>query len=362
MNIKLETIKIKTLFKGFEDNGDDGVTAYGNNLIVRPPYQREFVYSAKQQEEVIKTVEEGLPLNSMYWVKREDGKFEVLDGQQRILSICNYLDGDFSKDFKFWHNLDKKQQKIIDNYELQVYIVEEGSKSDKMKWFERINVAGEKLSTQELRNANYTVAWLVDAKKRFSKPGCAAYSIGKKLIKEKLNRQGFLQVALKWISTKNGEAIEDYMAKHQNDKNANELWEYFEEVVDWVNEVFPNTTKEMKGLDWGKFYNDYNHIHFDPFTDEVEALMADADVTKKRGIYLYLLSGEEKHLSIRAFTSDQITTAFTKQKGVCVKCEDTFKIEEMEADHITPWSKGGKTDENNLQMLCKKCNRTKSNK
>lgn len=360
MKITIDKIKIKDLFKGFDDRGEDGVTALEGDLIIRPAYQREFIYNQKQQEEVIKTVKEGLPLNSIYWVKTEDNKYEVLDGQQRILSICSYLNSDFSIDFKFWHNLDDKEKDVINNYELFIYKVDSGSKSEKMRWFERINIAGEKLTLQELRNANYTGTWLTDAKSKFSRSNCAAYLVGKNYLKGSILRQDFLETALKGISSSKGEKIEDYMAAHQQDKDADVLWEYFDSVITWTKETFPKWSKEMKGLPWMLYYNEYQHIHFDDFLDAVDKLMKDIDVTKKKGIYLYLLSDNEKHLSIRAFNDDQIATAFTNQKGVCPACSKTFKRDKMEADHIIAWSKGGKTDDNNLQMLCKPCNREKS--
>ena len=177
MKIQLKQITVRDLVKDYEDDAENGVRTYGGLLDVRPPYQREFVYKDKQRDAVIETVKQGFPLNVMYWAKREDGTFEVIDGQQRTISLCQYVTGDFAYMMRYFHNLqDDEQQQILD-YELMVYVCE-GTDSEKLKWFETINIAGEKLTQQELRNAVYHGSWLADAKRYFSKNGCAAYQIG----------------------------------------------------------------------------------------------------------------------------------------------------------------------------------------
>lgn len=177
MKIELKQITVRELVKDYQDSAENGVRAYGGKLDVRPPYQREFVYKDKQRDAVIETVRQGFPLNVMYWAKRDDGTFEVIDGQQRTISLCQYVEGDFAYLMRYFHNLQADEQQQIWDYELMVYVCE-GSDSEKLKWFETINIAGEKLTAQELRNAVYAGSWLADAKRYFSKTGCAAYQIG----------------------------------------------------------------------------------------------------------------------------------------------------------------------------------------
>ena len=359
MKIELHEISIKDLVKDYVDNQEEGVFGYGGKLNIRPKYQREFVYKDKQRDAVIETVQKNFPLNVMYWVK--NGKtFEVMDGQQRTVSICQYVKDEYSINARAWHNLTNDEQEQILNYKCMIYFCE-GTDSEKLAWFRIINLAGEKLTEQELRNAVYTGPWLTDAKRHFSKTGCAAYNLAKDYINGSAIRQEFLETALNWISNGN---IEDYMNKHQQEDNANELWLYFMKVIDWIKVIFPKYRKEMKGIAWGEFFNKYEKKKYNSsaFEKRIEELMMDDDVTKKAGVYPYLLTGDEKYLSIRAFTESQKRAAYEKQKGKCPKCKGQFQIEEMESDHIKPWSEGGKTLPNNLQMLCKDCNRRKGKK
>ena len=360
MKIELKNIKIRDLVDEYVDNDAEGVSGYHGYLDIRPKYQREFVYKDAQRNAVIDTVRKGFPLNVMYWVKNSDTAFEVLDGQQRTISICRYVNGDFSINEKYFHTLTKDEQEQILDYELTVYICE-GKDSEKLDWFKTINIAGAQLTAQELRNAVYTGAWLTCAKRDFSKRGCRALAIGEKYVRCEIIRQELLELALKWIS---GDKIEQYMADHQLDKNANELWLYFSAVIDWVQLVFPKYRKEMKGLAWGEFYNEYRDIGNQLSSEETEKrvseLMQDEDVTKKSGIYRYILSGDERYLSIRAFSDNTKRETYERQQGICLKCKKHFEFEEMEGDHITPWHAGGKTLPENCQMLCKDCNRRKS--
>lgn len=362
MKIQLTQIKIKDIFVGYQDNQEGGVVAFNGNLNIRPPYQREFVYKEKQRNAVIDTVKKGFPLNTMYWVRNGENSFEVLDGQQRLLSICQYLNGDFAFNYQYFNGLTEDEREEINNYELQIYVCE-GTDKEKLQWFETINLAGEQLTNQELLNSTYVGPWLSNAKEKFSKTNCPAYRIGKDYVKGSPIRQEFLETALKWINDGN---VQEYMAKHQNDENANELWVYFQNVINWIKIVFPNYRKEMKGLNWGKFYNSYKDKSYDPdvLEKEIQKLIQDDDVTKKSGIYEYLLSDKsiEKVLNVRTFTESQIRKKYEEQKGICPICGEHFEIDEMEGDHIVAWKDGGKTDYNNLQMLCKHCNRTKSGK
>ena len=363
MKIELNKIKVRDLVAGYENNGHDGVVAYGGRLDVRPKYQREFIYNDKQQEAVISTLRQGFPLNVMYWAKREDGSYEIIDGQQRTISICQYISGKFAFEFNYFHSLQPDEQVPILDYELQIYICE-GTDSERLKWFKTINIAGEKLTDQELRNAVYAGEWLSDAKRYFSQNNCPAYRISKDYVKGVVNRQELLEEAISWISKGR---IEHYMSQHQKDKNATELWIHFQKVVAWAKATFPRVRKELKSVDWGSLYDRFGSQIFDheALSQDVDRLMKDDDVTKKSGIYEYLLSGEEKHLNIRAFTQSQKEQAYDKQKGVCPRCKKEgrknfrYEIEFMEADHIKPWCEGGKTELKNCQMLCKEHNRSK---
>lgn len=360
MKIELKEIAIKDVANGYLNDNEEGVVGYDGKLNIRPKYQREFVYKDKQRDEVINTVRKDFPLNVMYWVKNEDGTFEVLDGQQRTISICEYIAGKFSLNFQYFHNLEDSEKEQIMNYKLMVYFCE-GTDKEKLDWFKTINIAGEKLTDQELRNAIYTGTWLTEAKKYFSKSGCPAYSIASDYLKGVSIRQEYLETAIAWISEKN---IEEYMAKNQHEPNANELWLYFKSVIDWIQVIFPKYRKEMKGVDWGTLYNKFKNEKFDSkkLEEEITKLMQDEDVTKKSGIYSYILTKNEKYLSIRAFTDKQKREAYERQKGICTHCKKHFELNEMEADHIKPWHEGGKTTAENCQMLCKMCNRTKSGK
>lgn len=360
MEIKLHKITVRDLTNGYADNAEQGVKAFGGKLDVRPPYQREFVYGDKQRAAVIDTLTQGFPLNVMYWATRDDGTFEIIDGQQRTISICQYVNGDFAYLFKYFHNLQEDEKEQILNYELQVYICS-GTDSEKLKWFETINIAGEKLTEQELRNAVYAGSWVSDAKRYFSKNNCAAYGLASKYVNGSPIRQDYLETAIRWISKGN---IEVYMGNHQHDPNAVALWNHFSSVINWVKALFPKYRKEMKGVDWGTLYEKFKEQSLDAtaLEEKVTKLMMDSDVQKKSGIYAYVLDGDEHHLGIRAFDDNTKREVYERQQGICKICGKHFDIEQMEADHITPWKAGGRTIAENCQMLCRECNRRKSDK
>jgi hypothetical protein len=356
MKIELKEIKVRDLTNGYEDNQEDGVIGYGGKLDIRPPYQREFIYKDKQRDAVIDTITKKFPLNVMYWAVREDGDFEIIDGQQRTISICQYVNNDFSLNGLAFHNLPKDKQEQILDYELMVYFCE-GRDSEKLEWFKTINIAGEKLTDQELRNAVYSGSWVTDAKRYFSKN--SRPKIGDEYLGGSANRQEYLETAIEWISEGN---IADYMSKNQHEPNANELWLYFQAVINWVKATFPKYRKEMKGLSWGIFYNEFKDSKFNSkkLEEQITELMLDEDVQNKKGIYPYILTGKEKYLNIRAFSDKQKREAYERQKGICIVCKKHFEINDMEADHIDPWHSGGKTISENCQMLCKEDNRRKS--
>lgn len=369
MKIDLHKIPVRKVIAEYKDSAEEGVVAYGGKLDIRPKYQREFVYKGHQRDAVIETIKNGFPLNVMYWVKTDEGNFEVLDGQQRTISIGQYVNGDFSLNDRFFHNLTAEEQERILNYELMIYFCE-GTDKERLDWFRIINIAGEKLTDQELRNAVYTGPWLSDAKLKFSKSNCVAYLLSNddgQLMSGSPIRQEYLETALSWIN--NGK-IEDYMAKHQHDKNADKLWQYFQDVITWTRKTFTNYRKEMNSVQWGELYNEFkdNKLNAAKLETEIKELMQDEDVTKKSGIYAFVLTRQEKHLSIRAFTDKMKREAYEQQNGVCSFCKKEkrekikWDISEMEADHTTPWHEGGKTVAENCQMLCKDHNRTKSGK
>lgn len=363
MKIELTKVRVADLVEGYRNDYEEGVVGYGGRLDIRPKYQREFVYKDKQRDAVIDTLLKGFPLNVMYWVKTGEDSYEVLDGQQRTISICDYVTNRFSLNDLIFANLPSDKRQAILDYELTVYICE-GSESEKLAWFETINIAGAVLTKQELRNAVYAGSWLSDAKRYFSRPGQGADAISKDYVSVDTIRQGLLELVLSWIS---GGKIEAYMNEHKQDANANELWLYCKQVIDWVQVLFPHKRKAMKGVPWGELYNKYKDRAYDAkiLEEEVARLMKDEEVTQNKGIYSYVLEPipqNERYLSLRTFSDNQKEIAYEHQGGVCRLCAKTFALEEMEGDHITPWSQGGKTEQDNLQMLCKACNRRKSNK
>jgi|ERR1035437_5113404 hypothetical protein len=364
MKIELKEITVGNLAESYEDNAEEGVVGYGGKLDIRPPYQREFIYKDKQRDAVIDTITKNFPLNVMYWAVRDDGNYEIIDGQQRTISICQYVVGDFSvkvgnmNEYRAFHNLQKNEKEQILNYNLMVYLCS-GTDSEKLEWFKTINIAGEKLTDQELRNAVYSGSWVSDAKRYFSKNNRP--KIGDDYLSGSANRQEYLETSINWISKGD---IENYMSKNQHEPNANELWLYFQSVINWIKAVFPKYRREMKGVEWGFLYNDFKDQKFDSkkLEKEIAKLMEDEDVDSKKGIFAYVLTRKEKHLNIRGFSPNQKREAYERQKGICPVCKEHFKIEEMEADHITPWHEGGKTSAKNCQMLCKEDNRRKSGK
>ena len=363
MEIIERKVKISSIIDGYLNDEENGVIAYGGNLNVRPKYQREFVYNAAQQIDVINTVMHGFPLNTMYWADNEDGTYEIIDGQQRTLSICQFADGAFSVNDMYLHNLKRscpEKYKAFMDYELHIYICK-GSLDERLAWFKVINTYGEKLNDQELRNVNYTGSWLTSAKKYFSKTNCPASQIANNYMTGSPIRQDLLETVLTWISGSK-EGIADYMAKHQHDANAKELVDYFNNVMNWVKETFPVYRKEMKGVKWGLLYNAYGEEDLDPdeLENQIRVLMMDEEVTKRKGIYEYVLSGEEKLLSVRSFPDAIKRRIYERQNGICPVCGKHYAITGMHADHIIPWSRGGKTIESNCQMLCRRCNIDKS--
>lgn len=364
MKIERKQVTVRDLTQGYVNNDEEGVVGYGGLLNIRPKYQREYVYNEKQRNLVMDTLQKNLPLNLMYWVKNDDGSYEVLDGQQRSISICDYVHGEYSINFRYFHNLNGDEQKQILDYPLMVFEIE-GSDTAKLEWFKIVNIAGVKLADQELRNAVYTGPWLSDAKKRFSKSGGAAHERGgSDYLKGSAIRQDYLEAVLSWAAHAQELEIEDIMARHQNDEDAIALWDYYIRVINWVEATFTTIRSEMKGVPWGILYNDYGTITYHSGQTEarIKELLMDDDVTKKSGVYQYILSNDEKYLSIRAFTNTMKRGAYERQDGICPMCEEHFEFKDMHGDHHVPWSQGGKTSSDNCRMLCRECNFSKGNR
>ena len=388
MKIELLPLTIRDLVEDYKDNDELGVSAYGGRLDVRPPYQREFVYKDTQRDAVIETVRRNFPLNVMYWAvldePDDDGvEYEIIDGQQRTISICQYVEGDFSIEIDghqlAFHNLQDDQQEQILDYEVMVYLCQ-GTDSEKLDWFKTINIAGEELTDQELRNAVYHGPWVSSAKLYFSRNGSPAYAIASDYMTGSPIRQDYLEKALEWI---NDGKVDEYMRDHQHDANARELWDYFQGVIGWIETTFPKKRAPMKTVKWGPLHATYKDNEYDPAKLEecVSTLMGDIDVKNKRGIYEYLLGGgsDTRLLDVRVFDDRTKLATYeqqTKQAKVervsnCPECANgrhpdnavrIYDSAEMDADHVTAWSRGGASDLANCEMLCIFHNRSKGNK
>ena len=373
MTIKQISVTVREITQGYVNNEEQGVRGYNGLLDIRPPYQREFIYNDKEQQAVINTVLNGYPLNVMYWVKRSDDAecpYEVMDGQQRTLALCEYVAGKFSYEFKNFFNQPPDIQKRILDYELTVYLCE-GEHSEKLEWFKTINIAGKPLNEQEILNAIYAGPFVSDAKRHFSKSQCGAYKLGKDLVNGVPIRQDFLKVALNWMAEheeREGkkQSRVSYMSQHQHDPNANNLWTYFQNVLNWAitNFEMKKFKKIMKGLDWALYYDKYHDKTLDTvaLAQQISTLMRDSEIQRQSGIIPYVLTGDERHLDLRAFPEDIKLAVWEQQGHRCKLCGKEFDIEFMEGDHIKPWREGGRTVIENCQMLCRECNRKKGAK
>lgn len=384
MKISEHKIKISEMIEGYyEDDNTSRVVALGGKLDVRPEYQREYVYKEKERDAVINTILNGFPLNIMYFVDRLDGTFEVLDGQQRIISICRYAQNQFSVKIPAatgghnptnYPNLPAEgktfSKEAFLNYELTVYICD-GTDQEKLDWFQVINIAGVTLENQEILNALYHGAWLTDAKSVFSRKNCAAYKHYGKYMSGDYIRQKYLETVFSWKAADEGftgrDAIRLYMQAHRQDPDANDLWNYYESIFKWVQNNFGKAIdRSMNGVAWGLLYNEHKNDNLDPtyLQKRMKELLADKEVDKNSGIYQYLLEGEtrkaEKYLNLRQFEKDDCLTRYHEQGGKCAICGQPFDFKDMHGDHRKPWCKGGKTEYSNLDMLCVPCNLKKN--
>jgi len=379
-------ITVKDICDGFVYNELEGKGLYGmaGSLIIQPEYQRNYIYAEKKMESaVVESVLKGYPLGLIYFNKVGNGKFEVLDGQQRITSLGRYVTGKYAiasdtKEPKYFSGLDKDQQKQILSTKLLIYVCE-GTEKEIKDWFSTINISGVPLNTQELLNAIYSGPFVTMLKEEFSNSQNANIQKWSAFISGSVNRQDYLKTALEWVSQNK---IGDYMSLHRYDDNINSTKAYFNSVIDWANSLFQEIYPEMKGLEWGRLYELYHKNPYNPsdVTKRVDELMNDDYVDDHKGIFEYVLSGEQdkKLLNIRVFDKPtkkkvyQQQTSAAKAAGhsncpLCAIGTDNnhnriWKLTEMDADHVTAWSKGGSTDISNCQMLCKTHNRAKGNR
>ena len=386
MKTELHTeITIKEICNGFTYNELEGKGLFGlsGKLTIQPEYQRNYIYAdGKKDVAVIDSIIKGYPLGILYFVKTGDGTYEVLDGQQRITSFGRYVIGKFAVKVNGMENYftglaEDLQDKIL-NTKLLVYICE-GTESEIKEWFKTINIAGVPLNEQELLNAIYSGKFVTAAKKEFSNSQNSNIQKWSAYIKGDVKRQDFLACALDWVSKGNKET---YMSEHRNSEDISELKNYFTSVIDWISSVFRTVEKKMCGLKWGELYEKYHANPYNPdeVDEKVKELYADGAVKNRSGIFEYVLGGctETKLLNIRIFEDRDKRIVYEKQtkeaeeKGIsnCPFCaiSDTpnkikiWKLAEMDADHVSAWSKGGATSIENCQMLCRPHNIAKGNK
>lgn len=379
-------ITVKDICEGFVYNELEGKGLFGlsGKLTIQPEYQRNYIYAdGKKDVAVIDSLLKGYPLGLIYFVKVSKDEFEILDGQQRITSFGRYVTNKFA--FKDENSMEQyfdgiaadKKAKILET-KLTIYECE-GEESEIKEWFKTINIAGVPLNDQEFNNAIFSGPFVTLAKAEFSNSQNANIQKWSAYIKGSVNRQAFLEMALDWVSKGN---IVDYMSSHRYDKNINELKTYFTSIIDWVSAVFIDVESEMCGLEWGRLYETYHKKAYNPkkISTEVQKLYGDLYIKNRRGIFEYILGGSKdaKLLDVRVFDDATKKSVYSKQtkeaekKGVsnCPLCSlgndsnicKIWNLNEMDADHVTAWSKGGATDIKNCQMLCKTHNRAKGNK
>ncbi len=390
MKTTLKTeITVKDICEGFVYNELEGKGLFGlsGTLTIQPEYQRNYIYASidggKKEVAVIDSILKGYPIGLIYFNKIGDDKLEVLDGQQRITSLGRFVTDKFAiKDEngmeQYFGGLAKDKQNKILEAKLLIYECE-GTESEIKEWFKTINIAGVPLNNQELLNAVYSGPFVTLAKEEFSNSQNSNIQKWSAYVSGSANRQEFLECALDWVSKGN---IGDYMSRHRNDSDITELKTYFNSVINWVSSVFTDVESEMRGLEWGRLYEQYNKQSYDArkISAEVQKLYADPYVKTRKGVFEYVLGGsvDTKLLEVRVFDeatkkavyTTQTNFAMTKSKSNCPFCaighdsnkDKIWKLDEMDADHVTAWSKGGSTSIKNCQMLCKTHNRAKGNR
>ena len=384
----LTNITVKEICEGFVYNELEGKGLFGlsGKLTIQPEYQRNYIYASdggKREVAVIESVLKGYPIGLIYFNKVNDNNLEVLDGQQRITSLGRFISGKFAiKDEngmeQYFSGMAKNKKNTILETKLLIYECE-GTESEIKEWFKTINIAGVPLNNQELLNAVYSGPFVTLGKEEFSNSQNANIQKWSAYINGSANRQDFLECALNWVSKDN---VGNYMSQHRYDTNINELKKYFNSVIDWVSSVFIDVENEMRGIEWGRLYEEYHKKSYSPkkVSEELKALYADPYVKNRKGIFEYILGGsvDTKLLEVRVFDEAIKKAQYSKQTQeaektsisncpLCALGHDSnkskiWKQNEMDADHVTAWSKGGATDISNCQMLCKTHNRSKGNR
>ena len=386
MQTNLRTdISVAQICEGFVYNELEGKGLFGlaGKLTIQPEYQRNYIYADSNKEApVIESVLEGYPLGLIYFNQSGPDAFEVLDGQQRITSLGRFVTNKFAiivdgMQQYFSGLAEDKQQKIL-NTKLLIYECS-GTESEIKDWFKTINIAGIPLNAQELRNAIYSGPFVTKAKVEFSNSQNANVQKWSAYISGSANRQDFLETALDWVSKGD---IDKYMTLHRRDTSIAELKTYFNSVIDWVSGVFDDVEKEMRGLEWGRLYEAYHQTPYDPakVSRKVHELYGDPYVTNRKGIFEYVLGGSQdtRLLNIRVFDDATKKTVYARQSQAAKAKEESncplcalghdankkriWSFNEMDADHITAWSKGGASDAKNCQMLCRTHNQAKGNR
>lgn len=386
MKLELRTdLTVEDICKGFtyDPAEEKGLYGWGGKLVIQPEYQRNYIYGdGVRDAEVIRSLLKGYPLGLLYFVRTRDGVYEVLDGQQRITSFGRFVNGKFSYDegkrVYTWHGLTVEERARILHSPLTIYICE-GEEEEVKAWFKTINIAGAPLNAQELRNAVYSGRFVTAVRAIFSNSNAPIMQKWRVYVKGDPKRQEVLEEALNWVS--DGQ-IDNYMANHRQDAGTEkEVENFFDAVIGWAESVFPEVYPEMRGLEWGRLYRKFKNNRYDPekMKARVRELFADDAVTAKRGIFEFLLGGEEdyKLLKVRVFAKKVVSKVYRKQteqakaqgKSNCPLCADglnanrtrIYAESEMEADHVKAWSNGGDSTEENCQMLCKTHNRSKGN-
>jgi len=383
-------ITVKDICDGFVYNELEGKGLFGlsGKLVIQPEYQRNYLYAEQKMEEaVIQSVLKGYPLGLIYFNKVDEEKYEVLDGQQRITSLGRFITGKFPLIDEngmphYFATMPEDKKKIINEKELTIYICE-GEESEIKEWFKTINIAGIPLNRQEIDNAVYSGTFVTKAKEEFSNSQNANIQKWSAYISGKVNRQDYLRTALEWVTkSTDADAIGTYMSQHRYDNNINELKTYFTSVIDWVSGVFIDVEPEMRGLEWGRLFEMYHNVAYNPqkVSEQVRKLYGDTYIKSRKGIFEYILGGcqDTKLLEVRVFDDATKKIVYTRQTDEaknkdCSNCplcalgndsnkKKIWKLTEMDADHVAAWSKGGATDIANCQMLCKTHNRAKGNK
>lgn len=389
MKTTLKTYSVAAVTDGFVYNDFEGKGLFGlsGKLTIQPEYQRNYIYAdGKRDVAVIESLLKGYPLGLIYFNKLEDGHLEILDGQQRVTSFGRYVTGKFAimddNDVpQYFGGLPKDKQEKILNTELLVYECE-GTESEIKEWFKTINIAGVPLNAQELLNAVYSGPFVTAGKAEFSNTQNANIQRWSAYVRGSASRQDFWERALEWVSSSKGVSVGDYMSSHRHETHINEAKTYFSTVIDWADALFSDLENEMCGLEWGRLYESYHKKSYNPseLSQRVQALYGDPYVKNRKGIWEFVLGGEvdTRLLDVRVFDEatkkavykSQSSEAKAKELSNCPLCAvghdankaKIWKLEEMDADHVAAWSKGGATSSDNCQLLCKTHNRAKGNR